>query len=135
MCRKKIATSTEGEPKTGITNITSQAIKPSCDGERQAGLRLGRVQRCRSDAQNHILLHFLFISLLDSSDGGSFIETHVFYTAYYKSLSPHVLRHSQPCQCDASPLTGTWSRPAGVLPCEPPPQLGQVIHFIEQLYP
>lgn len=46
------------------------------------------------NSQNLILLDFLLISLLYSSDGDSFIETYILYTAYYKSLSPQELRHS-----------------------------------------
>lgn len=80
----------ERETKTGIKKIISQAIKPSCDwGEKQVRFRLGaRFSGARVNSQNLILLDLLLISLVYSSDGDSFIETHILYTAYYKSLSP-----------------------------------------------
>lgn len=88
-----------------LKKLISQAVQPSCDWrERQAGLRLGA---CSSGAgvnsQNLILLDFLFISLLYSSDGGSFIEIYTLYTACDTSLS-HELRHSEPYHCDSGPL-------------------------------
>ena len=38
--------------------------------------------------------------------GGCLIETYILYTACYKSLSPHELRHSWPAVVVPSPLMG-----------------------------